>query len=105
MPTVPGTPSLCRACSSAAKGDDAQTSLRGLSLISTSTYTTRMPSSPRRTLQGVPLEALGLSTCLSTSHAVRLLSEIVVDVWGPAETFEVEDYRHMGLGNSWPFRL
>jgi hypothetical protein len=39
----------------------------------------------RRVEQGVPLEALGLSTCLATSRAVRLLSEIVVDAAEPLE--------------------
>ncbi|KAI9453528.1 hypothetical protein BJY52DRAFT_834031 [Lactarius psammicola] len=44
----------------------------------------------KRAEQGVPLEALDLSTCFVTSRAVRLLSEIVVDVWGPAEDLEKE---------------
>src|SRR6266702_2393032 len=44
--------------------------------------------------QGVPLEALDLSTCYATSRAVRLLSEIVVDVWGPAEGFGTEELIH-----------
>ena len=41
----------------------------------------------KRVEQGVPLEALNLKTCFATDHAVRLLSEIVVDVLGPMETF------------------
>ena len=36
-----------------------------------------------RVEQGVPLETLDLRACRGTSYAVRLLSEIVVDVWGP----------------------
>jgi hypothetical protein len=35
----------------------------------------------KRVEQGVPLETLGLSTCVGTRDAYRLLSEIVVDVW------------------------
>ncbi|KAH9170619.1 hypothetical protein EDB89DRAFT_2187766 [Lactarius sanguifluus] len=42
----------------------------------------------KRVEQGVPLEALDLSMCAVTVHEVRLLSEIVVDVRGPAEFFE-----------------
>ncbi|KAH9041370.1 hypothetical protein EDB85DRAFT_2286338 [Lactarius pseudohatsudake] len=42
----------------------------------------------KRVEQGVPLEALGLNTCDVTDHAVRLLSEIVVDIRGPAEFLE-----------------
>ncbi|KAI9453536.1 hypothetical protein BJY52DRAFT_1418219 [Lactarius psammicola] len=42
----------------------------------------------KRVEQGVPLEALDLSTCAVTDHAIRLLSEIVVDVLGPAETLQ-----------------
>ena len=34
----------------------------------------------QRVEQGVPLECLDLRTCVGTSHAIRLLSEIVVDV-------------------------
>jgi len=40
----------------------------------------------KRVEQGVPLEALDLRTCLATDCAIQLLSEIVVDVWGPEET-------------------
>ncbi|KAH9070782.1 hypothetical protein EDB83DRAFT_363514 [Lactarius deliciosus] len=40
----------------------------------------------KRVEQGVPLEILDLRTCLATSRAVKLLSEIVVDVLGPEET-------------------
>jgi hypothetical protein len=36
-----------------------------------------------RVEQGVPLETLDLSMCRATDLAVRLLSEIVADVWGP----------------------
>ena len=39
----------------------------------------------KRVEQGVPLETLDLRTCHATNFAVRLLSEIVVNVWGPAE--------------------
>ena len=45
----------------------------------------------KRVEQGVPLETLDLRTCHATSHTVRLLSEIVVDVWGPAEAFETKE--------------
>ncbi len=42
----------------------------------------------KRVEQGVPLETLDLRTCAGTSRAVRLLSEIVVDIWGSEETLE-----------------
>jgi hypothetical protein len=42
----------------------------------------------KRVEQGVPLETLDLRTCLATSRAVELLSEIVVDVLGPDKTLE-----------------
>ena len=45
----------------------------------------------KRVEQGVPLETLDLRTCHATSHTVQLLSEIVVDVWGPAEAFETKE--------------
>ncbi len=41
----------------------------------------------QRVEQGVPLETLDLRTCVGTSHAVRLLSEIVVDVSGAEGAF------------------
>jgi hypothetical protein len=44
----------------------------------------------KRVEEGVPLETLDLRTCHATSFAVRLLSEIVVDVWGPAEANETK---------------
>ncbi|KAN0127941.1 hypothetical protein V8E53_004523 [Lactarius tabidus] len=44
----------------------------------------------KRVEQGVPLETLDLCTCHATRFAVRLLSEIVVDVWGPVEAFETK---------------
>jgi hypothetical protein len=44
----------------------------------------------KRVEQGVPLETLDLRTCISTSRAVELLSEIVVDVRGPDETLEAK---------------
>jgi hypothetical protein len=37
----------------------------------------------KRVEQGVPLEVLDLRSCTATGLAIRLLSEIVVDVWGP----------------------
>jgi hypothetical protein len=40
----------------------------------------------KRVEQGVPLETLDLHRCIATSHAVDLLSEIVVDVLGPEKT-------------------
>jgi len=42
-----------------------------------------------RVEQGVPLEALDLSTCFVADRAVQLLQEIVVDVQRPAVTLEV----------------
>ena len=44
----------------------------------------------KRVEQGAPLETLDLHTCLATSRAVELLSEIVVDVLGPAEPLETK---------------
>ena len=41
----------------------------------------------KRVEQGVPLETLDLRTCRATSHAVQLLSEIVVDVREPFVMF------------------
>ncbi|KAN0139131.1 hypothetical protein V8E53_003020 [Lactarius tabidus] len=43
----------------------------------------------KRVEQGVPLEVLDLRTCSAPGPVVRLLSEIVVDVWGPTES-EIE---------------
>ena len=43
----------------------------------------------KRVEQGVPLETLDLRTCQATSHAVRLLSEIVVDVREPFVMYPV----------------
>ena len=37
----------------------------------------------KRVEQGVPLEVLDLRSCTATSLAIRLLSEIVLDVWVP----------------------
>ena len=48
----------------------------------------------KRGEQGVPLETLDLRTCHTTSHAVRLLGEIVVDVLAPAE---IQDVATWGL--------
>ena len=45
----------------------------------------------KRVEQGVPLETLDLRTCHATNFAVRLLGEIVVDVWGPAEAVGIDD--------------
>ena len=44
----------------------------------------------KRAEQGVPLETLDLRSCLASNRAVELLSEIVVDVMGPAETLETK---------------
>ena len=44
----------------------------------------------KRVEQGVPLETLDLRSCLASNRAVELLSEIVVDVLGPAETLETK---------------
>ena len=57
-----------------------------------------------RVEQGVPLKVLDLRTCFGTSFAVRLLSEIVVDILSPTKTFETEG--HMRLtwdGTRGPF--
>ena len=43
----------------------------------------------KRAEQGVPLETLEMRKCDVTHFALRLLSEIVVYVWGPAKPFEV----------------
>ncbi|KAH9058276.1 hypothetical protein EDB87DRAFT_1626765 [Lactarius vividus] len=42
----------------------------------------------KRVEQGVPLETLDLRRCLATSHAIELLSEIVVNVLGPENIYE-----------------
>jgi hypothetical protein len=42
----------------------------------------------KRVEQGVPLEVLDVRTCTATDFAIRLLSEIVVDVWA-AEDLEI----------------
>ena len=42
----------------------------------------------RRVEQGVPLETLDLRTCIATSRAVELLSEIMVDVLDPDGNLE-----------------
>ncbi len=44
----------------------------------------------KRVEQGVPLETLDLSMSAVTDHTVRMLSQIVVDVWGPAEALETK---------------
>jgi hypothetical protein len=49
----------------------------------------------KRVEQGVPLETLDLRTCHATSFALQLLSEIVVDVWGPDEAFETKGVSHV----------
>jgi hypothetical protein len=43
----------------------------------------------KRVEQGVPLETLDLHSCLATSRAVDLLSEIVVDVLGPVPALQL----------------
>jgi len=40
----------------------------------------------KRKEHGVPLEALDLRTCIGTERAIQLLSEVVSNVQGPAET-------------------
>ncbi|KAH9046757.1 hypothetical protein EDB84DRAFT_1625223 [Lactarius hengduanensis] len=42
----------------------------------------------KRVEEGVPLDTLDLRKCLATSRAIELLSEVVVDVLGPEETFK-----------------
>ncbi|KAH9046758.1 hypothetical protein EDB84DRAFT_1412823 [Lactarius hengduanensis] len=42
----------------------------------------------KRVEEGVPLETLDLRKCLASSRAIGLLSEVVVDVLCPEETFE-----------------
>jgi hypothetical protein len=44
----------------------------------------------KRVEQGVPLEVLDVRTCTATDFAIRLLSEIVVDVWAPKELESME---------------
>ena len=51
----------------------------------------------KRVEQGVPLEVLDLRTCFATSFAVQILSEIVVNIWGPAE-LETEEPTQLTLG-------
>lgn len=48
----------------------------------------------KRVEQGVPLEVLDLRMCSAPSLVVRLLSEIVVHVWGPTES-EMETEKRM----------
>ncbi|KAI9444551.1 hypothetical protein H4582DRAFT_2070281 [Lactarius indigo] len=57
----------------------------------------------KRVEQGVPLEALDLTTCFATSRAIRLLSEIVIDVSGPAEDFEAGEPIIFALDSAGPF--
>ena len=45
----------------------------------------------KRIVQGVPLQALYLSTCSAATRAIQLLAETVGDVYGPAETLETGD--------------
>jgi len=45
----------------------------------------------KRVEQGVPLETLDLHTCITTSRAVKLLSEVVVDVLDPEKTLETRE--------------
>jgi hypothetical protein len=51
----------------------------------------------KRVEQGVPLEVLDVRTCAVTGLAIRLLSEIVVDVWAPGgfETTGTERLMHL----------
>ena len=44
----------------------------------------------KRVEQGVPLEVLDVRTCTATDLAIRLLSEIVADVWAPKELETIE---------------
>ena len=46
-----------------------------------------------RVRRGVPLKTLDLSTCVATSRAVELLSEIVVEVLGPKEAHKKKAQR------------
>jgi hypothetical protein len=45
----------------------------------------------KRIEQGVPLEALGLRTCLATERTIQLLTDAVSGVQGPADTLETRD--------------
>ncbi|KAI9455926.1 hypothetical protein BJY52DRAFT_615746 [Lactarius psammicola] len=67
-------------------------SLRKLVLVSTGLSARRTlrlcDTLMQRVEQGVPLETLDLRACFWTSHAVRLLSEVVVDVSGVEGAFE-----------------
>ncbi|KAF8267390.1 hypothetical protein EI94DRAFT_1924775 [Lactarius quietus] len=57
----------------------------------------------KRVEQGVPLETLDLRTCRATTFTVQLLSEIVVDVWGPAESFETKELLSLDSAVRGPF--
>ena len=51
----------------------------------------------KRVEQGVPLEVLDLRSCTATGPAIRLLREIVVDVWGPEnlESVRTDEFRNL----------
>ncbi|KAF8267394.1 hypothetical protein EI94DRAFT_1801733 [Lactarius quietus] len=57
----------------------------------------------KRVEQGVPLETLDLRTCRATTYTVQLLSEIVVEVWGPAEASEAKEFVSWGPAVRVPF--
>ncbi|KAF8267395.1 hypothetical protein EI94DRAFT_1786473 [Lactarius quietus] len=57
----------------------------------------------KRVEQGVPLETLDLRTCRATTYTVQLLSEIVVDVWGPTEASETKEFVSWGSARRGPF--
>ncbi|KAF8267392.1 hypothetical protein EI94DRAFT_1730674 [Lactarius quietus] len=57
----------------------------------------------KRVEQGVPLETLDLHTCRATTFAVQLLSELVVEVWGPAEASEAKEFVSWGPAVRVPF--
>ena len=57
----------------------------------------------KRVEQGVPLEVLDLRSCRATSHAVQVLSEIVVDVWAPKELQTIEGWHLTWDGARGPF--
>ena len=51
----------------------------------------------KRVEEGVSLQTLDLRSCRVSSHAVRLLSEIVVEVWSPeARHLMSDDYFEAG---------
>ena len=55
----------------------------------------------KRVEQGVPLEVLDLRMCSVPNLLVRLLSEVVVDVWGPTESKMETEKPMNGMSMTW----